>query len=206
GALSTQDQELLTSIGRQAALAIRGAALATELAERLEQIQQQAHELAASRTRLVQAEEATRRHIERDIHDGVQQELVAVLAKLRLARNQLGRGSEQTGTTLAELQEDTRQALEDLRELARGIHPSVLSDRGLLEAIEARVARLPIEVRIEADGLTRGARLPEAIEGAAYFLACEGLANTLKYSGGQHACVRLGITPTTMHIEVIDDG
>src|SRR5205823_10050166 len=99
-------------------------------------------------------------------------------------------------------QEDTRQALDDLRELARGIHPPVLSDRGLLEAIEARVTRLPIDVRIEADGLARGARLPEAIEGAAYFLACERLANTLKYSGAKHACAQLTTTPTRMQVEV----
>jgi signal transduction histidine kinase len=206
GAFSAKDQELLTSIGRQAALAIRNAALNAELSERLIHIERQAHELAASRTRLVQAEEAGRRRIERDIHDGVQQELVALLAKLRLARNQLGRSPEQAAATLAELQEDARQALEDLRELARGIHPPVLSDRGLLEAIEGRVARLPIEVRIEADGLARGARLPEAIEGAAYFLVCEGLANTLKYAAVQQASVRLASTPTSVHIEVVDDG
>ena len=206
GAFSTQDQELLTAIGLQAALAIRNTALTAELAERLAEIEHQTQELTASRTRLVQAEEAGRRRIERDIHDGVQQQLVALLAKLRLARNQIGRGSEQAATTLAELQEDTRQALDDLRELARGIHPAVLSDRGLLEAIEARVARLPIDVRIETDGLARGTRLPEAVEGAAYFLACEGLANTLKYSGAKHACVRLATTPTRMQVEVADDG
>ena len=206
GAFSPKDHELLTSLGRQAALAIRNAALADELAQRLAEIQHQAHELAASRTRLVQAEEAGRRRIERDIHDGVQQELVALLAKLRLARNQLGRSPEQAATTLADLQDDARQALEDVRELARGIHPAVLSDRGLLEAIEARVARMPIEVRIEADGLARGARLPEEIEGAAYFLVCEGLANTLKYAAAQHARVRLAATPTRVRIEVIDDG
>jgi signal transduction histidine kinase len=206
GAFSAKDHELLTSIGRQAALAIHNAALNAELRARLVHIERQARELAASRARIVQAEEAGRRRIERDIHDGVQQELVALLAKLRLARNQLGRGPEQVATTLAELQEDARQALADLRELARGIHPPVLSDRGLLEAIEARVARLPIEVRIQADGLARGARLPEAIEGAAYFLVCEGLANTLKYAAAQHASVRLAATPTRVRIEVIDDG
>src|SRR5207302_1747049 len=117
GAFSTQDQELLTAIGLQAALSIRNAALTAELAERLAEIELQTHELTASRTRLVQAEEAGRRRIERDIHDGVQQQLVALLAKVRLARNQVGRGSEQAATTLAELQEDTRQALDDLREL-----------------------------------------------------------------------------------------
>src|SRR5439155_2874134 len=126
-----------------------------------------------------QAGEAERRRIERDIHDGAQQQLVALLARLRLARNQVARDPHLAASTLAELQEDARQALDDLRELARGIHPPVLSDRGLLEAIEARVARLPIEVRIEAYGLVRGARLPEAIEVAAYFLECEVLANNL---------------------------
>jgi signal transduction histidine kinase len=206
GAFSPKDHELLTSIGRQAALAIRNAALADELAQRLADIQHQARELTASRTRIVQAEEAGRRRIERDIHDGVQQELVALLAKARLARNQLGRSPEQAAATLAELQADARQALEDLRELVHGIHPPVLSDRGLLEAIEARVARLPIDVRIEADGLARGARLPEEIEGAAYFLVCEGLVNTLKHASAQHASVRLAATPTSVRIEVIDDG
>jgi signal transduction histidine kinase len=206
GPFSAKDHEVLTSIGRQAALSIRNAALTAELAQRLAEIQQQARELAASRTRLVQAEEAGRRRIERDIHDGVQQQLVALLAKLRLARNQLARDQTVAERTLAELQEDARQALDDLRELARGIHPPVLSDRGLLEAIEARVARLPMEVRIETDGLARGARLPEGVEGAAYFVVCEGLANALKHAAAHHATVRLASTSTNLNVEVTDDG
>jgi signal transduction histidine kinase len=205
-AFSAQDDELLTSIGRQAALAIRNAALAAELAERLAEIQHQAYELAASRTRIVHAEEAGRRRIERDIHDGVQQQLVALLAKLRLARNQLGRDVEQATTTLGELQQDTRQTLDDLRELARGIHPPVLSDRGVLEAIEARVARLPVGVNIEADGVARGDRYSEELEGAAYFLVCEGLTNALKHASAQHATVRLVSTPASLLVEVADDG
>jgi signal transduction histidine kinase len=206
GEFQASDHLLLATLGHQAALAVRNAALATELAERLAEIEQQAHELAASRTRIVQAEESGRRRIERDIHDGVQQELVALLAKLRLARNQLARDPPLAETTLAELQEDTRQALEDLRELARGIHPPVLSDRGLLEAIEARVARLPIEVSIDSDGVARGSRFPEEIEGAAYFLVCEGLANTLKHAAAQHVTVRLAATPFSVQLEVADDG
>jgi signal transduction histidine kinase len=206
GAFQARDRELLATLGRQAALAIRNAGLAAELAERLAEIERQAHELAASRTRIVQAEEAGRRRIERDIHDGVQQELVALLAKARLARNQLARDPNLAAATLAELQGDVRQALADLRELAHGIHPPVLSDRGLLEAIEAQTARLPVPVRIDADGLGRGTRYPAEIEGAAYFLICEGLANALKHAAATRLEVRLAALPTGLRLEVADDG
>ncbi len=154
----------------------------------------------------MQAEEAERRRIERNIHDGVQQEIVALLAKLGLARNQLRRDPEVADATLAEIQEDARQALEDLRELARGIHPPVLSDRGLLEAIEARAARLPLGVTIESDRALRGRRYAEPIEGAAYFLVCEALANVLKHASAQHATVRLTHGDGRLLVEVIDDG
>src|SRR2546428_13055692 len=169
GAFSTQDQELLTAIGFQGALAIRNAALTAELAERLAEIEHQTQELTASRTRLVQAEEAGRRRIERDIHDGVQQEVVALLAKARLARNQLARDPSLVEATLAELQLDTRQALEGLRELAHGIHPPVLTDRGLLEAIEGQLTRLPVPVYVEADGLGRDSRYPAEMKARPIF-------------------------------------
>jgi signal transduction histidine kinase len=143
GQFGPKDHQLLATLGRQTALAIRNARLTTELAARLDEIQHQAHELAESRTRIVQAGEQERRRIERNIHDGVQQELVALLAKIRLARNHLARDPQLAERTLSEVQEDTRQVIENLRELARGIHPPILSDRGLLEAIEAQVARLP---------------------------------------------------------------
>ncbi len=213
GRFGTKDQDLLETLGRQAALAMRNSRLAAELANRLEEIHRQAQELAASRTRIVQAEEAERRRIERNIHDGVQQEIVALIVKLRLARNQLRRDPEVTDATLSELQEEARQALTDLRELARGIHPAVLSDRGLVEAIEARVARLPLGITIESDRALRGRRYAEEIEGAAYFLVCEGLANVLKHACARHATVRLSEDDGTrprgvghLLIEVIDDG
>jgi signal transduction histidine kinase len=206
GAFQARDYELLETLGRQAALAIRNAALAAELAERLAEIEQQARELAASRTRIVQAEEAGRRRIERDIHDGVQQELVALLAKARLARNQLARDPGLAAATLAELQGDVRQTLEDLRELAHGIHPPVLSDRGLLEAIEAQTARLPVPVHVDADGVGRGTRYAAEIEGAAYFLVCEGLANALKHAAATRVEVRLAALPDGLRVEVADDG
>jgi signal transduction histidine kinase len=206
GPFAEKDRELLASLGQQAALAVRNARLADELAARLAEIERQARELAASRTRLVQASEEERRRIERNIHDGAQQELVALLAKIRLARNQFTRDPQMVERTLAELQEDARLALEDLRELAHGIHPPLLSDRGLLEAIEARVARLPMGVTIETDGVGRGARYAEEIEGAAYFFVCEGLANALKHAAAGHIVVRLSLTPSCLKIEVRDNG
>jgi signal transduction histidine kinase len=206
GTFQARDRELLATLGRQAALAIRNAALAAELAERLAEIERQARELAASRTRIVQAEEAGRRRIERDIHDGVQQELVALLAKARLARNQLARDPGLAAATLAELQADVRQALADLRELAHGIHPPLLSDRGLLEAIEAQAARLPVPVRIDADGVGRDTRYAAETEGAAYFLVCEGLANALKHGAATRVEVRLASLPMGLRVEVADDG
>jgi signal transduction histidine kinase len=206
GQLDAKDRELLATLGRQAALAIRNVRLTAELAARLDQIERQARELAASRTRIVQAGEEERRRIERNIHDGVQQELVALLARIRLARNHLARDPLLAERTLTEVQDDTRQVIEDVRELAHGIHPPILSDRGLLEAIEARVARLPIGVTIFPDGVGRGTRYAAEIEGAAYFFVCEGLANVLKHAAAQHTTIRLSATPSLLSIEVNDDG
>src|SRR5690348_6768380 len=140
------DQELLNNLGRQAALAIRNSQLSAELSARLE-------ELAASRARLVQAEEAGRRRLERDLHDGVQQELVGVLARLGLARNQLKRDPELAESTLHDVQLDAQRALEGLQELARGIHPAILSDRGLVAAGAARATRRAMPARVGARGL-----------------------------------------------------
>lgn len=205
-AFDVRDRELLATLGRQAALALRNARLADNLAAHVIELGQQAEELAASRTRLVQAEEAGRRRLERDLHDGVQQQLVAMMAKIRLARNQLTRDSPRAENTLAELQEEARLTLHELRELAQGIHPALLGDRGLFEAIEARAARLPLEVRIETEGVQRGSRFAEAIEGAAYFMACEGLTNALKHSATNRACLRLVRTESALTVEVADEG
>lgn len=206
GRYRRRDEELLFTLTRHAALAIRNAALAAELADRLEQINIQAQELHASRARIVRAEDAGRRRLERDIHDGVQQELVALLAKIRLARNQLGRDPSAVGAMLGELQEETRLALSDLRELAQGIHPTVLSDRGLVEAIQDRVSRMPASVTIEATEQLRSVRFPQAIEGAAYFTVCEGLANAMKHASAQRLTVRLDTQEGDLCLEISDDG
>lgn len=199
GSWNAADQDLLESLGRQAALAIRNSRLAAELADRLD-------ELAASRARIIRAEDAERRRIERNIHDGVQQDLVALMAKLGLARAQLARDPALVDATLARLQDETRLALEELRELARGIHPAVLADRGILEAIEARAARMPLGVGIEVDRGLESRRFAEEIEAAAYFLVCEALTNTLKHSGAQDAKIRLACSNGDLTVEVSDDG
>jgi signal transduction histidine kinase len=206
GRYRQRDQELLLTLARQAALAIRNATLATELADRLEQINLQAQELLASRARIVQAEEAGRRRLERDIHDGVQQELVALLAKIGRARNQLGRDPAALAGLLDELQEETKLALSDLRDLAQGIHPTVLTDRGLVEAIEDRISRLPDSVSLEADSRMRNTRFAQAVEGAAYFMACEGLANALKHAEAERVVVHLSAERDSVVVEVSDDG
>jgi signal transduction histidine kinase len=199
GSYQEADQELLNNLGRQAALAIRNSQLSGELSDRLE-------ELAASRARLVQAEEAGRRRLERDLHDGVQQELVGVLARLGLARNQLKRDPHLAETTLRDVQVDAQRALEGLQELARGIHPAILTDRGLVEAVAERATRMPIPVEIHANGIGTGTRFPLELEGAAYFFVSEGLANILKYADATRVHVRFHSGEGQLVIEVDDDG
>lgn len=166
----------------------------------------QVEELTASRTRLVEAEESARRRLERDIHDGVQQDLVALIARIGLARNQLGREPVTVEETLADLQAEAQQALVNVRELASGIHPSVLDDRGLVEALESRAARLPLGVTIECEPGLRETRFHERVESAAYFVCCEGFANALKHSGAERVTVRLRREDKSFELEVSDDG
>ncbi len=200
GRIYGQERELLATLARQAALAIANAQLAGELRDRLA-------ELAASRSRIVEAEELARRRIERDIHDGAQQELAALIARIGLARNQLRRGDVTVlADTLGDLQAEAGQALENLRRLASGIHPSVLSDRGVIEAIEARAARLPLGVTLECEPGLRDARYGESVEGAIYFLVSESFANTLKHAGAERVTVRIARDEDRLVVEISDDG
>jgi signal transduction histidine kinase len=154
----------------------------------------------------VQAEEAGRRRIERDIHDGVQQELVAALARLALARNQLRRDRDLAEATLREVYVDGQRALDSLQELVRGIHPPVLTDRGLVEAVRERASRLPVPVEVSSNGFGQETRLPPAVEGAAYFFVSEALANVLKHADASSASVRFHSEPEGLEVEVEDDG
>jgi signal transduction histidine kinase len=206
GVLRGEDHARLRTLGRQVALAATNARLATELSERVEEIRAQAAALAASRERIVEAEEAGRRRLERDIHDGIQQELVALIARIGLAQAQLGRDPSLVVETLADLRSEAGQALADLRELAGGIHPSVLGDRGIVDAIEARASRLAVGVTITCDAELRETRFPQTVEGAAYFAVCEAFSNALKHSGAERVIVRLRHDDEQLEVEISDDG
>jgi signal transduction histidine kinase len=198
GGYTAEDRQLLATLGGQAATAIANVALAAQLSERLA-------ELARSRTRILNAQDAERRRIERNLHDGAQQQVVALITKLRLARNQVDRG-ESPAPLLAEMQGDVRELLTELRELAHGIHPPVLSDSGLVAAVEARAGRLPVPVVVRAeDGLHRQ-RFAEDVEGAAYFVVCEALTNVLKHADASGTEIELAATGEMLSIDVSDDG
>jgi len=175
-------------------------------ADRLDEIRRQAAELAASRARLVAAQDTERQRLERDLHDGVQQEVVSLLARLGLARSQLRRDPLVVEATLAELQAQTSQLLRDLRALVQGIHPPVLADRGLLEALEARLARVPIGVQLHADPALRGDRYAPEVEAAAYFLVSEGLTNAMKHANASRVAIHLAVTDEHLTVEVDDNG
>ena len=198
GGYDDGDRELLTTLVAQASTAIENVALTAQLAERLE-------ELRASRARIVAAADAERRRIERDLHDGVQQHVVALLAKIRLARNAVGRGEDVTAQ-LAAVQTDAADLMAELRELAHGIHPPVLSDRGLVEAIETRADRMPVPVATRADPELRDRRFAADVEAAAYYVVCEALTNVVKHADASTVAVELSTADGRLTVLVRDDG
>jgi len=140
------------------------------------------------------------------LHDGFQQDLVVLTAKLALAREQLRRADPRGNHALDELQRDLGDALVHLREFAHSIHPPVLADQGLLEAIEAQAARLPVEVVIEADPALRGVRYPRHIEAAGWYVVAEALTNAVKHASARQVVVGLAQPNGALSIEVSDDG
>jgi signal transduction histidine kinase len=206
GPLLDEDRRLLAHLAGQAATAARNLHLTAELSDRLDVIRRQATELTASRARVAQTQDAERQRIQRDLHDGVQQDVVVLTAKLALAREQLRRGDQRADEPLAELQRDLGDLLVHLREFAHAIHPPVLADQGLLEAIEAQAARLPLEVVIEADPALRGVRYPQHIETATWFVVSEALTNAVKHARAARVLVALAQPNGSLAVEVSDDG
>ncbi len=166
----------------------------------------QAAELSASRSRIVAAEAAARRQIERDIHDGAQQDLIALIARIGLARNELGTDTNTLAPVLDELQVEVRDTLTNLRRLASGIHPTELSDHGLIEAIEGRSARMPVPVIIACEPRLRTARFDEQTEGAAYFFVSEAMTNAVKHARATGVRIQVRRCAEDLEIEVSDDG
>jgi signal transduction histidine kinase len=165
-------------------------------------LSQLVEELRASRARIVEAGTAERRRLERDLHDGAQSRLVALALLLRTARARAG-GDPALAELLDRAQEELQTSLAELRELARGIHPAVLTDRGLEPALEALTARVPVPVTLEVES---AARLPEPVESAAYFVVSEALANVAKYAQATQASVAVRQANGSVTVEVADDG
>ena len=159
-------------------------------------------ELRASRQRLVAAQDQERRRLERDLHDGAQQQLVALAVKQRLAEGLVRRDPDKAAQMLADLQAETAEALENLRDLARGIYPPLLADRGLGAALEAQARKAAVPVSVETDGI---GRYPQDVEAALYFCCLEALQNVSKYANATHATVRLS-DEGGLSFEVSDDG
>jgi signal transduction histidine kinase len=160
-------------------------------------------ELRASRRRIVTAQDERAKQLERNLHDGAQQQLVALGVQLSLLRRVIEPGSPETAATFDALQQATTDALENLRDLARGIYPPLLADQGLVVALEgqARKAALPIEV----EGVRVG-RYPQEVEAAVYFCCLEALQNVAKYANASSARVQLADRDGTVTFEVVDDG
>ena len=207
GPLLEEDRRLLANLAGQAAAAAHNLHLTAELSDRLDLIRRQATELTASRARVAQTQDAERQRIQRDLHDGVQQDLVALTAKLALARERLRRGDPRADESLAELQRDMGDLLGQLRDFAHAIHPPVLADQGLLEAIEAQAARLPLEVVIEADPALRGVRYPPQVETATWYVVSEALTNAVKHAQARPGASSRWRQPDgQLAVEVRDDG
>jgi len=160
--------------------------------------------LQASRDRAVDSAEAERRRIERDLHDGAQQRLVALAMDLGMARAKLETDPAAATALVGEAHEEAKRALAELRDLARGIHPAVLADRGLDAAISALAARSPVPVGVEVDAAT--GRLPGPVESAAYFVVAEALTNAAKHARAAEIGVRIARHRDLLIVEVIDDG
>jgi PAS domain S-box-containing protein len=162
----------------------------------------QDEELRASRARIVKAGDDARRRLERNLHDGAQQRLVALSLSLRLAQAKVRSDPPAADAVLESARKELAAALDELRELARGIHPAVLTDRGLAAALEALASRLPVPVEIHMPDV----ELPQTVEAAAYYVVAEALANVIKYARATVVTVRISCDEECVRVAVVDDG
>ena len=191
-----EEPELVRSPGAAAALSLENERLGAELRARLE-------ELRASRARIVEAGDEARRRIERDLHDGAQQQFVVVALQMRLLVSQLERSAPEAAPLVQSALEELQAAIDELREVARGIHPAVLSERGLVRAVEALMARIPLPVELSE---APEERLPEPVEAALYYVISESLTNVCKHAGESAVSVSIGRCDGRAWAQVQDDG
>ena len=188
--------KLMDDLAHQAGLVLKNVGLTADLQARLV-------DLRASRQRLVAAQDDERRRLERNLHDGAQQHLVAIKVKLGLVQMLATRDPQRAMAAIAELTGDADEALETLRDLARGIYPPLLADKGLPTALRAQARKATLPVTIDADGI---GRYPQEVEAAVYFCVLEALQNVQKYAHASAATVRLRERVDSLHFEVRDDG
>jgi signal transduction histidine kinase len=194
--LTPTEDRLLCDLASQVGLVLKNAGLREQLLARLDEIR-------ASRLRLVAAQDAERRRIERNIHDGAQQQLVALAIKLSITESMIGTDTEGERELLAELRQDAAGAVAELRDLARGIYPPLLAGEGLVTALQAQARKAPVPTSVTADGV---GRYPQDVEAAVYFCALEALQNVAKYAGASRAEIRLAASGPDLRFEVTDDG
>ncbi len=194
--LTHEEEQLLEHLAAQAGLVLRNAGLTEELRARLDELQ-------ASRQRIVAAQDQERRRLERDLHDGAQQQLVALAVKQRMAEMFVGKDPERAVALLSELQADTAAALDNLRDLARGIYPPLLADKGLPAALEAQASKAAVSTRVVPDGV---GRYPQEAEAAVYFCCLEALQNVTKYAEASNVIVTLHDEGEALTFAVKDDG
>ena len=190
------EQKLIDDLAHQAGLVLRNVGLAAELRNRLD-------ELRSSRQRLVRAQDEERRRLERNLHDGAQQHIVALKVKLGLAQMLAARSPEQARLTVVQLKADADEALETLRDLARGIYPPLLADKGLVAALESQARKATVRVHVDAEGVERYA---QEVEATVYFCVLEALQNAQKYAKASQVTVRLRGQMGGLTFEVEDDG
>ena len=204
GSLASEADVTLEEVAREVGVAVNKANLDSALQQSLEQLRQQAVALQASRARLVAAADEERRRIERNLHDGAQQHLVAMAIKARLIEQLSERDPQRAQQLLHQLQQDASAALDELRALAHGIYPPLLSSGGLSEALPAACRRAQLPTTAEVDGVGRYSR---EVESAIYFCCLEALQNAAKYAGdGASARMRVWLEDDTLEFEVGDDG
>jgi signal transduction histidine kinase len=195
-ALTPIERKLLDDLAHQAGLVLKNVGLTAELLARLE-------DLRASRQRLVAAQDEERRRLERNLHDGAQQNLVAIKVKLALAEVLSAKDPTRAKELIRQLKGDTDEALETLRDLARGIYPPLLADKGLAAALEAQARKATLPVSVDADGV---GRYPQQTEAAVYFCVLEALQNIQKYARATMATVSVSGRDGQLTFEVADDG
>jgi signal transduction histidine kinase len=199
-----EDERVLAELARQVGLALHNVRLDSALQASLDELRHKAEELQASRARIVVAADAERRRIERDLHDGAQQRLVALAVKLRLARRLVDADLDQARGMLDELRDEVKDAVEELRSLAHGIYPPLLLDQGLAAALGSAAQRATIPTRVEAGPI---GRYPADLEAAAYFCCLEALQNAMKHAGPEAtAVIRAWEEDGALRFAVTDDG